>query len=117
MCAARMLVLLSSFLVVCGVPVAGAISQIRTERTLDRKVPHDQESRVASHWWSYKSRSSDPYCQISSLPVLTIVTSPRNGTTRFATANVKPGNCLNEIEGTVVMYKPNPGFIGQDQFV
>ena len=52
-------------------------------------------------------------------PTLEITAPPMPGTVRFATADVgipKGSACGNSVYGTVILYTPAPGFVGQDQF-
>ena len=52
-------------------------------------------------------------------PTLEITAPPMPGTVRFATADVgipKGSECSNSVYGTVILYTPAPGLVGQDQF-
>jgi hypothetical protein len=53
------------------------------------------------------------------LPTIELVTPPQHGTIRFDTADVgvpAGSGCSNSVTGTVILYRPNPAFVGKDQF-
>jgi hypothetical protein len=44
---------------------------------------------------------------------------PKHGTVRFVATDIgaPPGSgCSNSVYGQAVLYRPNPGFVGDDQF-
>jgi hypothetical protein len=44
---------------------------------------------------------------------------PKHGTVRFVAADLgipKGSGCINSVYGQAVMYRPDPGFVGRDQF-
>jgi hypothetical protein len=83
---------------------------------IHRTVTHDVETRIT--WGAVYSRNGIGVCRARFMPQLEIVTAPAHGTVRFVTAAAIPHNsgCDNSVYGTAMMYRPNPGFVGQDQF-
>jgi len=84
---------------------------------LQRTVPRDAETRVASEA-AYKTYDGTT-CLVRYLPTIQLVVPPQHGTVRFDTADVgvpAGSGCRNSVTGTVVLYRPNAGFIGKDQF-
>jgi len=80
-------------------------------------VARDTETRVAS--LSNIKVYDGTACMTRFIPTVELVTAPQHGTVRFDTADVgapKGSGCNNSVTGTVVLYRPNPGFIGKDQF-
>jgi hypothetical protein len=83
---------------------------------LHRTAPRDVETRII--WGAFWRRDPNNVCTARFIPRLEMVTAPAHGTVRFVTVfgiPVKSG-CDNSVYGTAVMYRPNPGFVGQDQF-
>jgi hypothetical protein len=83
---------------------------------LRRNVPYDTEARVSS-----AARWLDRHgiCTTSYMPPLELVSPPKHGTVRFVTALIpapRGSGCDSSIPGTVVLYRPNSGFVGGDQF-
>jgi hypothetical protein len=82
-----------------------------------RIVPRDAETRVG---WAANWRQRTPgVCTVWFIPTLELVNPPKHGTVRFVTADVSPqsrSGCDNSVTGVAVMYRPNPGFVGEDQF-
>lgn len=83
---------------------------------IHRTVPRDVETRIT--WGAFWRRNGIGVCTARFMPKFEIVTAPAHGTVRFVTAAGTPVNsgCDNSVYGTAVMYRPNPGFVGQDQF-
>lgn len=83
-----------------------------------RAVAPNVESRVGSTaMWHIKGGNGR--CESRGTPTLEIVAPPMHGTVRFDTADVgipKGSGCSNSVYGTVILYTPAPGFVGQDQF-
>jgi hypothetical protein len=83
---------------------------------LHRTVSRDPETRIARFgFWTVDKNSA---CTAYYIPKLELVAAPAHGTVRFVTASFTPARsgCNNSIYGTRVVYRPNPGFVGQDQF-
>ena len=83
-----------------------------------RNVPRDTETMVA---WASDVRVSEGIinCTIGFLPTLELVIPPKHGAVRFAATDlgIQPRTgCHNPIYGTAVLYRPGPGFVGEDQF-
>ena len=90
--------------------------QCRADTQLRRVVPRDNESVVgqAAHW-----RINNGQCSLRGTPDIQIVTQPSHGSARIAPANIgiPPGSgCVNSVFGLVVLYRPVPGFVGEDRF-
>jgi hypothetical protein len=83
-----------------------------------RAIPPNVESRVGSTaMWHIKGGNGR--CSSRGTPALEITAPPMHGTVRFDTADVgipKDSGCRNSVYGTVILYTPAPGFVGQDQF-
>jgi hypothetical protein len=87
------------------------------ETQLRRSVPRDTETRVSSaaNWRQRRVGQ----CTASSIPALELVTPPKHGTVRFVTTDVgvpRGSGCTTSIYGQAVFYRPDAGFVGQDQF-
>jgi hypothetical protein len=87
---------------------------------LRRVVPPDTETMVASaSQWRYREGEGQQQCSPNGVPALELVTPPRHGTVRFVYADLgipKGSGCINSVYGQAVMYRPDPGFVGRDQF-
>jgi hypothetical protein len=83
-----------------------------------RAVPPNIESQIGSTaMWHIKGGNGR--CASRGTPTLEITAPPMYGTIRFDTADVgipKGSGCSNSVYGTVILYTPAPGFVGQDQF-
>jgi hypothetical protein len=81
-------------------------------------VPPNVESQVGSTaMWHIKGGNGR--CSSRGTPTLETTAPPMHGTLRFNTADVgipKGSGCSNSVYGTVILYTPAPGFVGQDQF-
>ena len=58
-------------------------------------------------------------CTTSWIPTLELVVPPKHGTVRFVATDIgaPPGSgCSNSVYGQAVLYRPDPGFVGEDQF-
>jgi hypothetical protein len=112
--AARLL--LSLFVGVIG--AGEVLGQSRTpETTMHRRVSRDTETRISTAA-RYRAQSNGQ-CTVSFVPVLELVTPPKHGTVRFVTTDVgvpRGSGCNNSVNGQAVMYRPDPGFVGKDQF-
>jgi len=112
---AAALLLLS--LCVIGAGTGQVRGQTAATSTSHHAVPRDTETRVGSQgmWKKYGNSTS---CMTNFLPTLQLITPPTHGTVRFATGDVLPdgSGCSAPFSGTVVWYRPNPGFVGDDQF-
>jgi hypothetical protein len=89
------------------------------EITLRRSVPPDAETMVSSssNWRPVMAGSS--ICTTWYIPTLELVMPPKHGTVRFVATDIgaPPGSgCSNSVYGQAVLYRPNPGFVGDDQF-
>jgi len=85
---------------------------------LRRSVPRDTETMVASAV-KYREQEGSGYCTPNGLPALEVVTPPKHGTVRFVTTDIgipRGSGCSNSLWGQAVMYRPDPGFVGRDQF-
>jgi hypothetical protein len=82
-----------------------------------RSVRQDTETRVIWHGvWRQNSVGS---CTAAWVPTLEILTPPAHGVIRLATdlgVPAKGSGCNNSVYGAALFYRPNPGFVGQDQF-
>ena len=87
---------------------------------LRRVVPPDTETMVASaSRWRYREGVGRGQCSPKSIPALELVSQPKHGTVRFVFADLgvpKGSGCPNSVYGQAVMYRPDPGFVGKDQF-
>jgi hypothetical protein len=87
---------------------------------LRRVVPRDTETMVASaSQWRYREGEGQQQCSPNGIPALELVTPPKHGTVRFVAADLgvpKGSGCINSVYGQAVLYRPDPGFVGRDQF-
>jgi hypothetical protein len=81
-----------------------------------RRVLHDTDTRVG--WFANYQRDDNGNCSARFIPTLNIVTPPAHGLVQFVTeSRVLPRTgCNNPFYGMAVMYRPSPGFVGEDQF-
>ena len=89
------------------------------ETTLRRSVPRDAETMVSSaaRWRPLTAGSN--ICSTWYIPVLELVTPAKHGTVRFVTTDIgapRGSGCINSVYGQAVLYRPAPGFVGEDQF-
>jgi hypothetical protein len=85
---------------------------------LRRVVPRDTETMVASAV-RYREQEGSGYCTPNGVPALEVITPSKHGTVRFVTADLgvpKGSGCVNSVYGQAVLYRPEPGFVGKDQF-
>lgn len=85
-----------------------------------RVVPRDAETMVssASQWRTHEGEAQKQ-CMPNGIPALQLVTPPKHGTVRFVVADLgipKGSECINSVYGQAVMYRPDPRFVGKDQF-
>jgi hypothetical protein len=85
------------------------------QRQLRRIVPRDVETRVT--WTSTWSVNADGTCTGAAIVPLTLITPPKHGSVRFDVGDIRERNCPNSTRGAIVLYTPNPGFFGEDEFV
>jgi hypothetical protein len=87
---------------------------------LRRSVPRDTETMVSSaSRWRYREGEGQVQCSPNGIPALELVTPPKHGTVRFVLADLgvpKGSGCINSVYGQAVMYRPDAGFVGRDQF-
>jgi hypothetical protein len=58
-------------------------------------------------------------CSTWYIPTLELVTPPKHGTVRFVATDIgvpTGSGCINSVYGQAVLYRPDPGFVGDDQF-
>jgi hypothetical protein len=81
-----------------------------------RRVLRDTDTRVG--WFANYQRDDNGNCSARFIPTLNIVTPPAHGLVQFVTeARALPrSGCNNPFYGMAVMYRPNPGFVGEDHF-
>jgi hypothetical protein len=72
-------------------------------------VKKDTETMVAVHSNAFKLNASQLNCNQGGDVKIEITSPPKNGTVTMKPAKEKPANCTNELQGTGVFYKPNPG--------
>jgi hypothetical protein len=87
---------------------------------LRRSVPPDTETMVSSaSRWRYREGEGQVQCSPNGIPALELVTPPKHGTVRFVAADLgvpRGSGCTNSVYGQAVLYRPDPGFVGKDQF-
>jgi hypothetical protein len=83
---------------------------------LHRTVARDAETRII--WAALWRRNPNNVCTARFIPQLELVAAPAHGIVRFMTTSRIPtkSGCGNTVYGTALMYRPNPGFVGRDQF-
>ena len=83
-------------------------------------VPPDIETMVSSaSRWRYREGEGQQQCSPNGIPALELVTPPKHGTVRFVVTDLgvpKGSGCINSVYGQAVLYRPDPGFVGKDQF-
>ena len=113
--------LLLSWLVTVMVPgqvLGQGERQAETSGTLRRNVPRDAETMVSSAV-RYRYQGGPGLCSTRYIPALELVTPPMHGKVRFVTTDIgvpRGSGCSNSVYGQAVLYHPNPGFVGEDQF-
>ena len=84
-------------------------------------VLRDTETMVASaSRWRYREGEAQVQCTPNGIPALELVSPPKHGTVRFVDADLgipKGSGCTNSVYGKAVFYRPDPGYLGTDQFV
>ncbi len=95
--------------------VAG-IAHAQTNLAINRTVKKDTETMVVVHSNAFKPNATQLNCNQGGDVKIEITSPPRNGMVSTKPAKEKPANCTNELQGTGVFYKPNPGFTGTDTF-
>lgn len=93
-----------------------AVAHAQTNLAIKRTVKKDTETMVVVHSNAFKPNATQLNCNQGGDVKIEITTPPKNGTLSFRPAKEKPANCTNELQGTGIFYKPNPGFIGTDTF-
>jgi hypothetical protein len=87
---------------------------------LRRSVLRDTETMVGSaSQWRYREGEGQVQCSPNGIPALELVTPPKHGTVRFVEADLgvpRGSGCINSVYGKAVLYRPNPGFVGKDEF-
>jgi hypothetical protein len=87
---------------------------------LHRVVSRDTETMVSSaSRWRYREGEGQTQCSPNGIPALELITPPKHGTVRFVVADLgvpKGSGCINSMYGQAVMYRPDAGFVGKDQF-
>jgi hypothetical protein len=81
-----------------------------------RTVPREAETRVN---WSANWSNREGNCTARFYPTLELVAPPAHGAVRFVNADIgipPHSGCTNAVYGTAVLYRPSPGFVGQDRF-
>jgi hypothetical protein len=115
--AVHLLLLLSITLMVPG-QVWGQSGAPGTK--LRRVVLPDMETMVSSaSQWRYREGEGQEQCSPNGVPALELVSPPKHGTVRFVFADLgvpKGSGCINSVYGEAVLYRPDPGFVGKDQF-
>ena len=88
---------------------------------LRASVLRDTETMVASaSRWRYREGEAQVQCTPNGIPALELVSPPKHGTVRFSDADLgipKGSGCINSVYGKAVFYRPDPGYVGKDQFV
>src|SRR5258707_14867304 len=101
----------SIVLVLAASPLFGQSAQ-----TIKRTVKKDTETMVIVHSNSFKPSSGTLNCVQGGPVTIEITSPPKNGAISLRPATEKNPNCTNELQGTGIFYKPNPGFTGTDTF-
>jgi hypothetical protein len=87
---------------------------------LHRVVLRDTETMVSSASQSrLREGEGALQCSPNGIPALQLVTPPKHGSVRFVFADLgvpKGLGCINSVYGQAVLYRPDPGFVGEDQF-
>ena len=85
---------------------------------LRHSIPRDTERMVSSaSKWRHQEGSGQ--CSPNGIPALELIAPPKHGTVRFATTDIgipRGSGCTNPVYGQGVFYRPDPGFVGRDQF-
>jgi hypothetical protein len=80
-------------------------------------VPRDSDTRVS--WFANWRRNANGNCSARFIPSLELVIPPAHGVVRFVTEELgllPRTGCNNPFYGVAVMYRPSPGFVGEDRF-
>ncbi len=83
--------------------------------TIRETVPANKTSVVGAH------ATYGPLCEGGTIPKMKVTQEPKNGTVSFEQVtrklSEKAGRCAGKtVKGTLVVYKPNRGFRGEDIF-
>ena len=110
----RLMIVTSALLAVTGLNQTEEAWSQGVQHQRAATVPRDTETRVNVH---DNYTNSGAFCVANGVPTLSLTVPPKNGTVRFAPTKVKHTDCPNETDAVGVFYRPNPGFVGQDQVV
>ncbi len=110
------------FLTVTSGLLNGADAQA-TQTQSKYKIAANTEALVG-RWGNWHYDYPGGPCTSDGIPQVQIVSRPQNGVVRVEEADVntpdakiKDSPCPNPFRGVRIYYRPNPGFIGTDQFV
>ncbi|MEL7525522.1 MAG: hypothetical protein AAFN16_07125 [Pseudomonadota bacterium] len=83
--------------------------------TFRETVPANKTSVVGAH------ATYGPLCEGGTIPKMKVTQAPKNGSVSFrqvsSKLSEKAGRCAGKtVKGTLVVYKPNRGFRGEDVF-
>lgn len=83
--------------------------------TIRETVPANKTSVVGAH------ATYGPLCEGGTIPKMKVTQAPKNGSVSFqqvsSKLSEKAGRCAGKtVKGTLVVYKPNRGFRGEDVF-
>lgn len=90
-------------------------SSVSLADTIRETVPANKTSAVGAH------ATYGPECESGTIPKMKVTQAPKNGKVSFQQINTKlsekAGRCAGRpVKGTIVVYKPNRGFRGEDVF-
>ena len=90
-------------------------SSVSLADTIRETVPANKTSAVGAH------ATYGPECESGTVPKMKVTQAPKNGKVSFQQINTKlsekAGRCAGRpVKGTIVVYKPNRGFRGEDVF-
>src|SRR6516225_2274698 len=87
---------------------------------LRASVLRDTETMVASaSTWRYREGEAQVQCTPNGIPALELVSRPSTVLCDLHTdlGIPKGSGCINSVYGKAVYYRPDPGYLGTDQFV
>jgi hypothetical protein len=78
------------------------------------RIKRNAESRIFSYF-DRQQRRPNENCFSEKTPDISVLIPPRSGVVRLVGGEVKVEGCPNLLPATLIFYKPNPDFVGQDE--
>ena len=112
--------LIATLISACASSTASSETRLTPFMNNDQPIQVNARSATESRVWTFSSRHQRVVggtCETNSVPQISVITAPANGTVRMIEGDVKQNECPNLIRGVLVYYTPRVGFVGHDQVV